>query len=263
MNEEWNNPMYRFIDTTKKTEYIPEWVPTSAMFYDGILLDQAIEGYQTLVVSGREMLNVNIESTQIQMGSLITNQTTPARILTVKYKLEDKNPEKVQERFDELKRFLYRTKDVPIQFNDELGFTYYGRFNTADEIPGDSNTAVSSYTIFCANPLKYSALKTSSGKIATYTPYPQPPENIRVTLDRDTSVQVSNGRETISITGAAIYKGDVVEFRIREGNVLVNGQDKTRILDLTSDFKNFLIKNGDNITTNNGTIEIEYKVAKR
>lgn len=68
-----NNP-YSFLDTIKNQEYIPEWIPTSAMYYDGILLEGVIEGYQTLSVSGREMISVAIESQSVQVGSIITNQ---------------------------------------------------------------------------------------------------------------------------------------------------------------------------------------------
>ena len=90
------NRMYPFIDTLKNERYIPEYIPTSAMYYDGILFEGVIEGYQTLSVTGREMLSVGIESESIQIGSIITNQTLPSRTLTVKYKLEDKDPEQLQ-----------------------------------------------------------------------------------------------------------------------------------------------------------------------
>jgi len=120
------NRMYPFVDTQKNERYIPEYIPTSAMYYDGILLEDVIEGYQTLSVEGREMISVGIETESIQVGSIITNQTLPSRTLTVKYKLEDKDPEALQKKFDLLMWYLYKMKDVIVQFNDELDYTYHG-----------------------------------------------------------------------------------------------------------------------------------------
>lgn len=104
------NKMYPFIDTMKNESYIPEYIPTSAMYYDNILLENVIEGYQTLSVEGREMISVGIESESIQVGSIITNQTLPSRTLTIKYKLEDRDPENLQKKFDLLMWYLYKKR---------------------------------------------------------------------------------------------------------------------------------------------------------
>lgn len=254
------NNMYAFMDTQKNERYIPEYIPTSAMYYDGVLLEGVVDGYQTLSVTGREMLSVNIESESIQLGSLVTNQSLPSRTLTVKYKLEDRDPENLQKKFDLLMWYLYKNKDVTLQFNDELDYSYHGRFSSAGTVAGDTNRIVSSFDIYCADPRKYSKQYKSNGEIATYTPYQILPDNIRVVLNRPTSVAVSNGDIVMSITGAGIASGDVIDFKPKEGKVFVNGIDKTSILDLSSDFKNFFISKGDIVKTNNGKLEVSYRV---
>lgn len=255
------NNMYPFMDTQKNERYIEEYTPTSAMYYDGILLEGVIEGYQTLSVEGREMISVGIESESIQVGSIITNQTLPSRTLTVKYKLEDNDPEKLQKKFDLLMWYLYKTKDVPIQFNDELDYTYHGRFSSANTVAGDTNRIVSSFDIYCADPRKYSKQYQSSGKIATYIPYPIIPDVVRVTLSSPTSVKVTNGSLSMSITGASIKAGDVVEFRNKDGEVYVNGVNKTAILDWAGgQLEEFTLKKGDEVKTNNGKVEVLYRV---
>lgn len=260
MNEEWVNPMYPFLDTTENLKYIPEYVPTSAMYYDGLLFEGVIEGYQTLSVEGREMISVDIESQQVQIGSLITNQTLPSRILKVKYKLSDRNPEKLQQKFNELKRYLYRTSDVPIQFNDELDYTYYGRFSNAETPNGATNDLVSSYEIFCADPRKYSKKYISFGEISTYTPYETVPDIVRCTLSAGVGVTVKNGNKQLKVITSKLKKGDVVEFRPREGDLLINGEDATIYLSWAdSNLEDFTIKKGDRITTDNGKIEIIYR----
>lgn len=255
------NKMYPFIDTMKNESYIPEYIPTSAMYYDNILLENVIEGYQTLSVEGREMLSVGIESESIQVGSIITNQTLPSRTLTIKYKLEDRDPENLQKKFDLLMWYLYKKKDVAIQFNDELDYTYYGRFESAKSVSGDTNRIVSSFDIYCADPRKYSRQYKSNGIIATYIPYEIVPDVIRVKLSAPTNVKVTNGLFSMSITNANIGVGDVVEFRNKEGTVYVNGVDKTNILNWADgQLEDFYIKQGDTVKTNNGTIEIFYRV---
>lgn len=255
------NRMYPFMDTQKNERYIPEYIPTSAMYYDGILFEKVIEGYQTLSVEGRELISVGIESESIQVGSIITNQTLPSRTLTVKYKLEDSDPEKLQKKFDLLMWYLYKTKDVPIQFNDELDYTYHGRFSSANTVAGDTNRIVSSFDIYCADPRKYSKQYKSNGEIATYIPYAIVPDVVRVKLSTPTSVKVTNGSLSMSITGASIVAGDVVEFRNKEGSVYVNGVDKTNILDWAGgQLEDFYIKKGDVVKTNNGSLEVLYRV---
>lgn len=255
------NNMYPFMDTQKNERYIPEYIPTSAMYYDGVLLEGVIDGYQTLSVTGREMLSVNIESESIQLGSLVTNQSLPSRTLTVKYKLVDKDPEKLQKKFDKLMHYLIRYEDVPIQFNDELDFTYYGRYSASEVPPGDTNSIVSSFDIYCADPRKYTKQYKSDGKISTYIPYTIVPDIVRVKLSVPTSVKVTNGSLSMSITGASIVAGDVIEFRNKEGSVYVNGVDKTNILDWAGgQLEDFYIKKGDVVKTNNGSLEVLYRV---
>lgn len=255
------NRMYPFMDTQKNERYIPEYIPTSAMYYDDVLFEKVIEGYQTLSVEGRELISVGIESESIQVGSIITNQTLPSRTLTVKYKLEDSDPEKLQKKFDLLMWYLYKTKDVPIQFNDELDYTYHGRFSSANTVAGDTNRIVSSFDIYCADPRKYTKQYKSDGKISTYIPYTIVPDVVRVKLSAPTSVKVTNGSLSMSITGASIVAGDVVEFRNKEGSVYVNGVDKTNILDWAGgQLEDFYIKKGDVVKTNNGSIEVFYRV---
>lgn len=46
--EKWENKMYGFNDTTINRENPNRFLPTSAMMYDGMYLEDLVEGYQTL-----------------------------------------------------------------------------------------------------------------------------------------------------------------------------------------------------------------------
>ncbi|MDT2669156.1 distal tail protein Dit [Enterococcus dongliensis] len=256
--EEWNNPSYRFRDTTENDEF-EIWLPTSAMIYDGRIFEQEIEGYQTLYVEGREMISLEFETEKKNIGVHISNQRLPERTLTVHYKLSEHNPTEFQRSFKKLMRLLYNESDVQICFNDELDTYYYGRYSAAETVAGNVHSVVSSFTITCADPRKYSKTFETDGQVFSNLPYDVAPISISFTATKDKNVKVTNGRQTISITNSALKKGDKVEMLIREGKILVNGENKTRILDLTSPFKNFAIKTGDVVKSDNGTPLLKYR----
>ena len=233
--------MYSFKDTTINLNSSKRFLPTSAMMYDGMYLEDLIEGYQTLTVEGREMLSVEVEQQDIQIGSIITNQKIPPRT--------------------ELLNYLYRNEDVEIRFHDELDFYYYGRYTSTDTVPGDSNSIISSFNVFCADPLKYTKECVSDGYIGNPIQFPITPRKIEVTLSMNNSIKITNGEQNITITDAAIKTGDVLIFDFSDEQVTVNGEDCTSIIDLESDFENFYLKQGQKITSNNGNLKIFYRGA--
>jgi len=258
--QEWDNPMYQFRDTIKSSDY-DSWIPTSAMIYDSVMFEKILPGYQTLYVEGREMLSLDIESEKKNVGVHISSQRLPERILTVFYKLTEVNSVEFQRSFKKLMGLLYRQKDVEIHFNDELDTSYFGRYSATDKVPGNTNSISSSFTITCSDPRKYTKVFETNGEIFEYLPHEVTPDSISFAATKDSSVRITNGRQTISISNSAIKKGDKVELLITEGKVLVNGENKTRILDLTSRFKGFKVKTGDVIKSDNGNPLVRFRGA--
>ncbi|HFD3445833.1 MULTISPECIES: distal tail protein Dit [Bacilli] len=255
---EWHNPMYKFRDTVKNDSQ-KTWIPTSALNYDGKFIENYIEGYQTLYVEGREMVSLEIESEAVSIGVRISSQRLPERILTIHFKLEEKNPIEFQRSFNKLMRLLYRDKDVEIHFNDELDMYYYGRYQTCDNIPGNVHSVISSFSIICSDPRKYTRIFETNGIVSEYLPYEVAPISISLKANNDGNLRITNGRQNISVTNSMIKKGDFIEMDIAEGKVFVNGVNKTTILDLTSSFKNFMVRTGDLIKCDNGTPLIRYR----
>lgn len=250
--------MYGFRDTVRNNDY-KKWIPTSALIYDNVMFEEIIEGYQTLYVEGREMISLDFETEKKNVGIYISSQRLPERSLTVHYQLIEQNPVEFQRSFKKLMRLLYRENDVEIHFNDELDTYYYGYYSAAETVAGNVHSVVSSFTITCADPRKYSKIFETNEQIFEYLPYEITPVSINFTAVKDNSVKVTNGRQTISITNAALKKGNKIEMLISEGKILVNGENKTRILDLTSPFKNFTITTGDVVKSDNGTPLVRYR----
>lgn len=253
--------MYHFEDTTIREHEHRPFLPTSAMNYDGIFFEEAIQGYQTLSITGREMLSVDISADSINVGTIISSQTLPPRVLTVNYLITNRDPEMILVNYRWLMEYLYRENDVTIYFNDELDLIYKGRYAMSSEVPGNSFSFESSFDIYCQDPRKYSRPFYTDGYIGGRLPFQTRAYKMTVTITRQGGLRVTDGAKTISITGTSFKPGDkvVIDFSDGEGNVLVNGINKTMLLDSTSDFERFYLHNGQTITSSNGPIEIEYR----
>ncbi|EOL47809.1 distal tail protein Dit [Enterococcus caccae] len=251
--------MYYFEDTTKKVHKDDLILPSSAMLYDGLYLEKMITGYRTLAVTGREMLSLNIETQETQVGSIKLNQKLPARTIKVSYQLIGKDAKDVQKKYHQLMRLLYKESDVEIRFKDELDYHYYGQYMTTDDVRGDTNSIIASFEILCTDPKKYSVLLQTDSTITTYLPYPTTPEKIEVIIEKFGPLMISNGDKTIKITSYNLSAGDQVTFDFLKGKVFVNKLDQTFLLDLESDFENFTIQEGQTIGCSNGSMIISYR----
>jgi predicted phage tail component-like protein len=251
--------MYYFEDTQLKNHKDELFLPSSAMLYDGNYIEKMIAGYRTLAVTGREMLSLDIETQETQVGSLKLNQKLPARTIKVTYQLIGQDAQDVQKKYHQLMRLLYREKPVEIRFRDELDYHYYGQYVATDEVRGDTNMIISSVEILCTDPKKYAVLLKTDGTITTYLPYPITPEKIEVTIARFGTIRIQNEDKSIQITGYQLNAGDQIVFDFLKGKVFVNGIDQTFLLDLESDFENFYIEQGQTITCTNGTMLISYR----
>lgn len=251
--------MYEFRDTFINKNFDEECLPTSAMSYDGMFLERYIDGYRTLSVEGREMYSLSLETQEKQIGSFITNVKYPSRALTVKYKLEDRNPEVLQAKFDALLAFLVRRNDVSIRFNDDLAYSFKGRFSGADSVDGSSNSIISTYTIYCADPFKHGEELTSNGLIVTQLPYDVKPDKFIIT-PKSTILNVTDGMYHFKIS-QGIKSVDTIIADFSTGLVTVNGVDKSNILDLDSDFKNIRLHTQSDFRQSGYDIKIAYRKA--
>ena len=252
--------MYKFIDTTKQKHYrnLP-FIPTSAMSYDGTWLEELVEGYQTLSVEGREMYSLNFETQEMPIGGVITNVKYPPRELTIKYKLEDRDPQVLQEKFDTLKAYLIRQEDVHVIFNDDLGYMFYGRFQTADNVSGDTNSIISSFTVLCSDPFKHGKIQSVENKVIEVLPYSVKPDKMSFKLLTDGGLLATDGIYRLKSSQAK--KGDLLEFDFQTGDTFLNGQVNNNILDLDSDFKNIRLTTGTDFSSSNYELIIKYRKA--
>lgn len=251
--------MYQFEETQKKTQHALSSLPTSAMNYDGMFFEEMIEGYRTLSVSGREMISLDIESDSRKMGTAISSQTLPQRLLTIHYQIRNDDPEALLVDYRRMMAYLYREKDVLIYFNDEWDLQYTGRYSSSEEITGDRYTIVSSFEIYCQDPRKYTKEFTSTGYIGGHFFYPIKPDKIIVTIKKRGNLMITNGQQQITMSQVSFNEGDQVELDFTAGCIRVNGRNKTHYLDLSSSFEDFYLIQGQMVTGTNGSLRVIYR----
>lgn len=147
--------MYKFIDVNEVSEGLP--LPSEALRINGEYIENQIEGYRTLHVSGREALTAEIESyeTGIRDGSTVKSRRYPARTIIVTYQLIAKSNEAFREAYNKLGRIL-NVDDAILVFNDEQDKYYTGTPTTIGEVEPGTNKVIGEIEIYCADPFKYS-----------------------------------------------------------------------------------------------------------
>jgi predicted phage tail component-like protein len=147
--------MYNFIDTTEVLT--GKKLPAEAMKINGNYIENIIPGYRTLSVSGRESLSaeLNTYETGVRAGSSVKSRRYPAREIIVKYQLVAKTANEFRVAFNMLGGIL-NVEDAELIFDDEPDKFFIGTPTEMGEVEPGSNSVVGEFTIFCADPFKYS-----------------------------------------------------------------------------------------------------------
>ncbi|EOI00671.1 MULTISPECIES: distal tail protein Dit [Enterococcus] len=155
--------MYDFTDTNNNGSS-KTILPSEAMSFNGVFLENIIPGYRTLNVVGRELAATEIQSYQlgIRDGMRQVYSRIPERELIVKYKIDAPTNEDFRDRFNRLNVALFSEKDVEIWFNDEPEMLWSGSKSDVDNVPEGVNHAVGTFTVSLSDPYKYTRSDATS-----------------------------------------------------------------------------------------------------
>lgn len=150
--------MYNFIDTTEVSEVLA--LPSEALQINGQYIENLIQGYRTLNVTGREALSAELDyfETGVRDGSKLKSKRFPARIITVSYQLIAESSEAFREAYNQLGRIL-NVEDAELIFNDEPDKFYVGTPETIGAVPPGRNCVTGEFEILCLDPFKYSVVE--------------------------------------------------------------------------------------------------------
>jgi len=262
--------MYGYSKLEKHNDIVAT-TPSDNMSINGTPVNEIADGYRQLSVSGRGLIGREVKTTSIagRRGVWIEEISEPSRVLEIKYQLEAKTSEELREKFDKLNLFLRTTNSsnlLEVTFKDEPNFTYFAIFNGADNFEENSKSIVSRFSLLVPDGYKKSRLKDSVGLIELNGAFEVTPEKIVVTTTKTTNtVRITNGRQTISFTGAYDANQDItILFETNEVKALYKNRSILSELDLFSDFENFKVRNRDTVSATNARVkEVKWRDERR
>lgn len=148
--------MYEFRDTIDHSDLTVK-LPSEAMNFGGVFLENEVEGYKTLTVTGREPLTRNVKTLKVgnNDGEIFKNSSITPRYITVKFLLMAAIADNLQVRMTKLKKLLY-TEIVEIFFNDDDLRYVKGIVSNVDVISEGQNNIQGTIKITCSDPNWYS-----------------------------------------------------------------------------------------------------------
>ena len=128
--------MYNFVDTVEHSSSAGT-LPAEAVSVNGKYIENVIQGYRTMYVTGRELLESEIKEQQIGYtdGTEYKGKRNVSRVITVTYRLMANTPEAFRQRFNALNLVLNQ-EQMKFVFNDEPDKYFIGTKSTIDEVPG-------------------------------------------------------------------------------------------------------------------------------
>lgn len=148
--------MYAFVNTVN-SGIVGTNLPTEAMSYNGVYLENEIDGYRTISVTGRELMESEVTDVEIDGmdGSYYRYKTTPARTITVRYQLLARGSREFRDAFNKMNKLL-SGEQVKVIFNDESDKYFIGTKTSNTQVDGGSNNVIGEIEIYCSDPCKYS-----------------------------------------------------------------------------------------------------------
>lgn len=228
--------MYNFIDVDKASD--DSVLPSEAMKLNGEYLENLIDGYRTLHVSGREALSPELETyeTGVRDGSKLKSRRYPARTIIITYQLIAESNEAFRRAYNKLGGLL-NLEDAKLIFNDEPDKFFIGTPSFVGEVEPGANSVIGEFEILCTDPLKYSVVEyeasppTGESSIflnynGTYKAYP----TFKVDFYKESEVS-DDGTTTGNLTGngdcgfVAFYNEKAKMIQIGDPNE-IDGSDE-------------------------------------
>ena len=140
-----------------KISYAGKDRPDKAMAVNGIRLEDLVDGYRTIEVTGREPRTETIDTVKIATndGEYFLRKRMDARTIEVSYALAALTPEDFAQRYNMLNAAL-NFEQAQLVFADEPGKYFVGTFKSITKTHVSRVAATGKITIICTDPFKYS-----------------------------------------------------------------------------------------------------------
>ncbi|MGV3060625.1 distal tail protein Dit [Streptococcus hyovaginalis] len=246
----------------QKTDKSDSFVPSDNMSINGIPLNELVEGYMHLTVTGRGIIGQRIETEGIRgrRGVWVDDVSDPERELEIKYRLQASTSEELRERFAKLNKVLRTESDsgyLEITFKDEPDYVYYGFLVDADSIEETNLSPISKFTLLIPDGYKKKKAQSSTGLISLVDASQVLPDKIVVQATGTVNqIQIINGNKILDFKGSYASGTDIIiTYDSDEVTATYGGRNMLSELQLYSPLETFYLKNGDTVTVKNGTLK--------
>lgn len=224
--------------------------------YNGVVIDDILDGYITLNVEGRGFNAPTISTISIdgRDGDYITDYKNSAKNIVVHFLVNAKCNKERLEIIDKLSLYLQSDKDVKFSFGDQEGY-WLGRLSAANDINYDYFRGSGTFTLHCSFPYRHMETKNYTGEDFTISAdfYKKlDTEKIELNVVSLNEVRINNATN-----------GDVISIKnlqntgkliLNKKEITLNGKNIINKLDYSvSTWKQFKIKNGDRIIISGAT----------
>ena len=134
--------MYSFIDVTEVSSDVS--IPAEALKINGSYIEDEIDGYRTLSVTGREALSQELTTytTGARDGEIMQRRRLPSRTITVQFQLIAASDTAYRTAFNKLAKIL-NVENAQLVFADEPDKYFVGTPSEISEIePGKMRLSV-------------------------------------------------------------------------------------------------------------------------
>lgn len=147
--------MYQFTDVNGPCHGTA--LSAEALCYNGVWIEDAIEGFRTLYTSGREQIERTIKDVEsaVRDGNIYSHSRLEPRTITVGYQLTSRDADDFRQQYNNLLSILDVTQ-ARVIFADEPDKYFVGTKTQVGEIDAGRLNVTGEIEIYCADPLKYS-----------------------------------------------------------------------------------------------------------
>lgn len=154
--------LYEFRDLNPATDSSDNPYPAEALNINGEYLEDLVQGYRTLQVTGREILNQDVSLVPVGRanGQRLRYTRYDSRTITVKYQLSADTPKAFRDAFYTLSAKLRVQETARLIFNDDPSVYWNGVFQEAEIPDGGRLSVVSSFDFIVPDGLAHATTPT-------------------------------------------------------------------------------------------------------
>lgn len=237
------------------------FIPSEALMISGKTIEEQIDGYQTLTVTGRGPLAyaINSEDVDGSDGKHYIDAYLADRPLGITYRLVADTAADMMDKLDKLSTIL-ANKQADCSFKDQPDWHFTVTLSGTTDPEEGKLDAKGSFILTASDPHKYSASQSLSGATIDFGSKTGQLISIEYTptaTATDITIASSKGY-AIKLVNVTVNAGDTIILKPQDQTVTLNGVNKAMWLTYDTDFENVPAA-GKLTVSPAGTLKVTFK----